>query len=75
MWNHERNDCLLADFCDGSMYKKHDKTALQLQLYYDDLQICNPLGSRAKKHKIGNKLYYNNSDVICLLTCFLLHAG
>uniref|UniRef100_A0A1X7V4A6 Uncharacterized protein n=1 Tax=Amphimedon queenslandica TaxID=400682 RepID=A0A1X7V4A6_AMPQE len=58
---HERADGLLGDFCDGSLFKMHplfsaDKTALQIQLYYDDVEICNPLGSRAKKHKLA--LFY-----------------
>ena len=31
-----------------------NKCALQLNLYYDELEICNPLGSRRKIHKLGN---------------------
>ena len=27
--------------------------SLQIQLYYDELEVCNPLGSKAKKHKLG----------------------
>ena len=33
-----------------------DPCALQLTLYYDDLEVCNPLGSKAKIHKLGT--YY-----------------
>lgn len=48
----------MNDYCDGTAYKRHQlfskcPTALQIMLYYDDLEICNPLGSRAKKHKLG----------------------
>ena len=44
--------------CDGSLYKNHPlfaahPDALQIILYYDDLEVCNPLGSNTKKHKIG----------------------
>ena len=33
--------------------------ALQVILYYDDVEICNPLGSRTKKHKLGMKYMYH----------------
>lgn len=55
--NHERSDHLLSDYCDGELCRKHplfsvDKLALQVLLYNDDVEICNPLGSRAKIHKM-----------------------
>jgi hypothetical protein len=55
---HKRSDSLLSDYCDGSLYNSHnlfskDHTALQLIVYYDDVEVCNPLGSRAKKHKLA----------------------
>ena len=50
---------LIGDYCDGEMYHNHplfsvNSSALQLMIYYDELELCNPLGSRRKKHKIGN---------------------
>ena len=58
MNGHRRTDGLIEDFCDGSAFKEHplfsiDPTALQLMLFYDDMEVCNPIGSRAKKHKLG----------------------
>lgn len=55
---HSRHDGLLGDFCDGSVYKNHalftaDIQTLEIIAYYDDAEVCNPLGSRAKKHKLG----------------------
>ena len=55
---HQRKDHLLADFCDGAIFKSHplflsDHKVLQIMVYYDDVEVCNPLGSRAKKHKLG----------------------
>lgn len=55
---HQRNDDLLCDFCDGDMFQEHplfgaDPYALQVIVYFDELEVCNPLGSRATKHKIG----------------------
>ena len=49
----------MRDYCYGDQFKYHplfsvNTTALQIMLYYDELETCNPLGSRATKHKIGN---------------------
>lgn len=50
-----------ADFCDGSYFKSHPlfstkSHALQIQIYYDDFETANPLGSKRGIHKIG--LYF-----------------
>ena len=52
----------LNDFCDGQVYRDHplfssDPTALQIIGYYDDIEVCNPLGSSAKKHKLSIFLF------------------
>lgn len=57
-----RKDCRLdtdnfADFSDGSYFKTHPlfttKThALQIQMYYDDFETANPLGSKRGIYKI-----------------------
>jgi hypothetical protein len=49
----------MKDFCDGLFYKEHplfsvDSRALQIVFYYDDVELNNPLGSKAKIHKVGN---------------------
>lgn len=45
------------DFCDGAIAKQSQifskKESMQILFYYDDLEICNPLGSRKKVHKLG----------------------
>ena len=46
----------LYDFCDGQEFCEHplfsnDLSALQIIAYYDDIEVCNPLGSSSKKHK------------------------
>ena len=48
----------MRDWCDGNLYHNHPlfaahPNALQLILYYDDLEVCNPLGSKSKVHKLG----------------------
>ena len=30
-----------------------DPHALQIIAYFDELEVCNPLGSHVKKHKLG----------------------
>ena len=53
----------LGDYCDGEAFLKstlfqEDPCALQIQLYYDELEVCNPIGSKAKKHKLGKEHAY-----------------
>ena len=53
-----RNDGKIEDFCDGRVFKTHplfsiDKSALQIVAYYDELELCNPLGTHIKRHKLG----------------------
>ena len=52
------NNELLEDFCNGRLFKMHplfssDPHALQIIAYFDELEVCNPLGSHVKKHKLG----------------------
>lgn len=56
--SHKLGGGKMGDYCDGEQYKQHplfkdDPCALQIRLYYDDLEICNALGSKTKKHKLG----------------------
>ena len=60
---HSMNNGLLADFYDGELFCtnrlfQEDPAALQVQLYFDELEVCNPLGSKAKKHTVGNTNQY-----------------
>jgi len=55
---HRRSDDVLVDYCDSVAAQTHplfgkDLRAIQLLLYYDEVELCNPLGSSRKKHKIG----------------------
>lgn len=56
--SHQRHDGMIADYCDGEVFQQHplfsrDLCALQIQLYYDDVEVVNPLGSKTTKHKVG----------------------
>ena len=35
----------------------NDKQSLQIIAFYDELKVCNPLGSHVKKHKLGVILF------------------
>ena len=55
---HSQNGEILGDYCDGIFFKQHplfslEPHALQIILYFDDLELCNPLETSAKIHKIG----------------------
>ena len=65
---------MLGDYCDGELFAtselfQDDPCALQIQLYYDELELCNPLGS--KKHKLGKVrhlyMYACNTFIIYFL--------
>ena len=65
---HKLEDERIGDYCDGQQFKEHalfmeDPCALQIRIYYDDVEICNALGSKTKKHKLG-KLSESKSSVI-----------
>jgi len=57
---HQSPTDLLVDICDGELFKHHpvflrNEEALQIIAYYDDLTLTNPIGSSAKKHRIGKQ--------------------
>lgn len=50
----------MSSYSDGQVYKTHPlfkqhSNGLQLILYYDDVEMCNPLGSKRKIHKLGKE--------------------
>lgn len=52
---------MLGDYCDGEQFHLHpllssDSSALQIILYNDELELCNSLGSRRRKHKVGEHI-------------------
>ena len=58
----------MRDYCDGSHYLNHpifskDNNALQIQLYYDEMDVCNPIGSKSGVHKLGEFLNSHNRIV------------
>lgn len=57
-YGHEASTGVFRDVCDGEFIRNHPfvkahPKALLLAVYYDDLEVSNPLGSRRGKHKLG----------------------
>lgn len=55
---HKSSTEILNDFCDGKAFSSHPlfsmkANSLQIMLYFDELETCNALGSKAKIHKLG----------------------
>lgn len=54
---HDCNNNIYYDFCCGDKYKKNEffkrnPLALQIQMYLDDFEICNPLASVSTKRAV-----------------------
>ena len=57
-----RTNGILEDVCDGQLFKEHpcfcsNPSTLQLIMFYDQLEACNPLSTHVKKHKLAIVLY------------------
>lgn len=63
MNSHETcQDGVLSNYCDGKFYKTNrlfnsDVKTLQVCLYNDDFEVCNPIGTFRKKQKL-NSMYF-----------------
>lgn len=69
------NSDAYTHFFDGDVYKNNsffhnNNNAIQLQIFFDEFEVCNPLGSKASVHKIGafyfvinNLPFYINSTL------------
>lgn len=79
-------DDKMHDYCDGSQFSSHllfkrYPDALQIQLYFDDLEKTNPLGSKTKIHKLG-AVYFTlknfppecNSSLANIHLCLLFNS-
>ena len=58
MNSHNLNGDLMGNFCDGANFAQselflQDPCALQIQLYYDEVEVTNPIGSKVNIYKLG----------------------
>ena len=56
--SHKSLDNKMRDYCDAQQFSDHelfksDPNALQIQLYFDDADVCNPIGAKSTIHKLG----------------------
>lgn len=84
--NHTPKDGVYVDLKDGSYIKRHplfsrENDALQIQLFFDEFETANPLGSKKGVHKLG-AIYFTlrnfppkfNSSLVNIHLCALFHA-
>lgn len=83
---HKPKEGVYTDLRDGTYFKNSplfsvEKDALQIQLFYDDFETANPLGSKKVVHKLG-AIYFTlrnfppvlNSSLVNIHLCALFHA-
>lgn len=66
----------MRDYCDGQQFSDHllfktDPNALQIQLYYDDADVCNPIGSKSTIHKLGKECMYTYREEVTHLHIYV----
>ena len=57
---------VLRDFCDGDVFQhnplfQQHRWALQIELYYDDFTVTNPLGTRCRDYKLSAVYFILNN--------------
>lgn len=67
---------LYQDFCDGKYYRQHplfsrSRNAFQIQVYFDDFETSNPLGSKQGIHKLGCLYFTLHNLPPCLNSCLM----
>lgn len=83
---HISKEGIYVDLSDAAHFKSSplfstEKDALQIQLFYDDFETANPLGSKKGIHKLG-AIYFSlrnfppvfNSSLVNIHLCALFHA-
>ena len=61
VFDFEKREDFITDFSNGTMFHDHpsfkdSKNSIVLSLYYDDIEICNPLGSKSRNTAV---FYYS----------------
>ena len=59
------HDGFLRFICDGWQAREHEESddrAINLKIlaYFDEIELCNPLGSHTKIHKLGNNSFLHS---------------
>lgn len=61
--DHLRTDGLIGDYCDASFirndpYLQDNENALELVLYFDEVEVCDALASHRGERKLGMLILY-----------------
>lgn len=82
---NRNNSQLISSFRHGTAYKNNKffeeyPDALRIDLYYDDIELVNPIGAKTGFHKLGmfyftfqnlpQKFNFNLSNIFTLLICY-----
>ena len=81
--DNRRCDGLIGDYCDGhfitdNAYFQEIPNALQLVMYYDEVETCDVLASHRGVHKLGTMCIFMCSlcasvPMACTCRCVLLY--
>ena len=68
----------MRDICDGQWIKQHvvftaHPNALQFLIYYDDIEVANPLGAKAGAHKLGKLIHDTYCNVQLKLFYYIIY--
>ena len=71
---HSSSSDIMEDYCDGEAFKSHclfslHANTIQILFYFDKLELTNPIGTKAKIHKLGMYLYVFMLAVCGMCTC------
>lgn len=77
---HKQHGGVVADFCDSKHAASHvlwssGEHALQIFMYFDELELCNPLGASRKIQKIGTILDFYLHFISTIIGCFYFTIG
>jgi len=75
---HKSTSSIKYDYCDGDGFNRHPPysvhaNALQVFLHFDELEVCNSIGSKAKIHKLG--MFIRSRYKLCLTVFHAMHSG
>ena len=78
MQSHKRFDGIIGDVCDSELFQKYPsfqqhENALQLLVYFDEIEVCNPLAGHAGVHKLSMINAINFITYIHLQVCCITH--
>jgi len=73
---HKSQSEVLLDYCDGEVFQSHPLFSMHTKImsYFNELEVANPLGSKAKIYKLGTVYMLSSTvrgyrDSFCVQGC------